>query len=78
MRSIVTNRIAWSISRSATLVSPAKMAEPIEMPFGFEPIEMPFGLRTWVGPGNHVLDGGPGLPWERAILRGKGASHCKV
>jgi len=19
---------------------------------------MPFGLRTWVGPGNHVLDGG--------------------
>jgi len=24
-----------------------------------EPIEMPFGLRTKVGPGNHVLDGGP-------------------
>jgi len=23
-----------------------------------EPIEMPFGLRTWVGPGNHLLDGG--------------------
>jgi len=21
------------------------------------PIELPFGLRTWVGPGNHVLDG---------------------
>jgi len=29
-------------------VSPAKTAEPIEMPFG---------LRTLVGPGNHVLDG---------------------
>jgi len=23
-------------------------------------------------PGNHVLDGGPDLPWERAILRGMG------
>jgi len=33
-----------------------------------EPIEMPFGLRTRVGPGNHVLDGDPDPPWERAIL----------
>jgi len=24
-----------------------------------ELIEMPFELRTCVGPGNHVLDGGP-------------------
>jgi len=31
-------------------VSPANKAEPIEMPFG---------LRTWVCPGNHVLDGSP-------------------
>jgi len=31
-------------------VSPAKMAEPIEMPFG---------LWTRVGPRNHVLDGDP-------------------
>jgi len=23
-----------------------------------EPIKMPFGLRTWVGPGIHVLDRG--------------------
>jgi len=30
------------------VVSSAKTAEPIEMPFA---------LRTWVGPGNHVLDG---------------------
>ena len=30
-------------------MSPAKTAELIEMPFG---------LRTRVGPGNHVLDGG--------------------
>jgi len=30
------------------LVSPAKTAEPIKMPFG---------LRTQMGAGNHVLDG---------------------
>ena len=46
MRPTVTDRVVWSV----TLASPAKTAEPIEMPFG---------LRTWVGPGNHVLDGGP-------------------
>jgi len=37
-------------------VSPAKTAEPIELPFG---------LRTWVCPGNHVLDGGPDPPMKR-------------
>jgi len=56
------------VSMSVTLVSPAKRAEPIEMPFGF---------RTWVGPGNHVLDGVPDPPWEEAILGDSGA-HCKV
>jgi len=49
--------IAWSVDLSVglsvILVSPAKMAEPIKMPFE---------LRTWVGPGNHVLDGGPDPP----------------
>ena len=35
------------------------------------PIKMPFGLRTRVGPGNHVLDGGPDPPMGRAILGGK-------
>jgi len=44
------------IHRSVTLVSPYKMAEPIDMPFG---------LRTRVGPGNHVLDGSPDLPMGR-------------
>jgi len=39
-----------SVCRSVTLVSRAKTAEPIEMPFG---------LRTRVGPVNYVLDGGP-------------------
>ena len=31
-----------------------------------------------MGPGNHVLDRGPDPPWEGAVLRGKGASHCKL
>ena len=34
-------------------MSPAKTAEPIEMPFG---------LSTRVGQGNHVLDGGQDPP----------------
>jgi len=68
MRPTVADRIAWSVGRSVTLVSPSKMAELIEMPFG---------LRTRVGPGNHVLDGPPDPLWEGAIL-GKGATFCKV
>ena len=57
-------------SRSVTLVSPAKTAEPIEVPLG---------LRTWVGPGHHVLDGvqiphGNGQFWggkQRTIVKYK-------
>jgi len=61
MQPIVTDRLALSVGRSVclsvcqcvslcvTLLSPAKTAAPIEMPFG---------LRTRVGPGNHVLDEG--------------------
>jgi len=64
MRPIVTDRVAWSVGRSVylsiTLVSPTKTAAPIEMPFG---------LRTPVGPGNHVLDGGADHPWEGATLK---------
>ena len=42
-------------------MSPAKTAEPIEMPFG---------LRIQVSPGNNVLDGGGVqiLLWEEAIF----------
>ena len=58
-----------SVCRSVTLVSPAKTAEPIEMPFG---------LRTRVAPGNHVLDGGPDLPWEGAILGERGGSKVSL
>jgi len=60
--SLRTEYRGLSVGLSVTLVSPAKTAEVIEMLFG---------LRTRVGPGNHVLDGGPGPPWEWAILRGE-------
>ena len=55
--------VCQSVCLSVTLVSPAKTAAPIEIPFW---------LRTLVGPRNHVLDGGPDPPWEGAILLGKG------
>ena len=45
--------VAWSVCLCVyvTGMSSAKMAEPIEMPFG---------VWAWVGPRNLVLDGGPG------------------
>jgi len=58
-------RLSSVVCRSVTLVSPAKMTEPIQMPFG---------LRTPLGPGNHVLDRGPDphgkgqFFWERGDL----------
>jgi len=48
--------VCRSVCRSVTLVSRAKAAAPIKLPFG---------LRTWVGPGNHVLDGGLDPPMGR-------------
>ena len=68
---IVTNRVAWSLSVClfVTLVSPAKTAELIEMPFG---------LRTQLGAGNHVFDGGPDPHMERGNFDREGAFHCKV
>jgi len=39
-----------------TFVNPAKTAEPIDMPFG---------AKTWVGPRNHIIEGGWDLPWKR-------------
>jgi len=61
MQPIVTDRVAWSVCLSVTVVIPAKTAEPIELLFG---------LRTRVGPRNHVLDGVQICQWEGAILRG--------
>jgi len=46
MRPIVTDGIAWSVDWSATIVSPAKTAEAIEMPFG---------VLTRLGPRNHLF-----------------------
>jgi len=51
--SSVVCRSDWSVCLSVTIVSPAKTAEPIEMPLR---------LRTRVGPKNYVLDGGLGPP----------------
>jgi len=63
-RYLLQTELAQSVGLSVTLVSPTKTAELIELPFG---------LRTWVGPGNHVLDGDPDSPREGAILKwGKG------
>jgi len=45
MRSIVTDGVAWSVGLSVVIVSPAKSAKPIEIPFG---------MWTRVGPKNHA------------------------
>jgi len=61
--------VCRSVGLSVTLASPAKTAAPIELPFG---------LRTWVGPGKHVLDGVQ-IPYGKGqIFWGECASHCKV
>ena len=66
MQPNVTDEVAWSAGRSVgvsvTIVSLAKMAEPIVMPFG---------LWTQVGQRNHVLDGGPDSPMERGNFEGR-------
>ena len=53
--------VSRSVCRSVTLVNHAKTADQIQMSFG---------LRTRVGPGNHVLDGGPD-PHGKGQLWGK-------
>ena len=45
---IVTDGVVWSVCRSVTIVSPAKTAELIEMPFG---------LWARMGSGDHIIDG---------------------
>jgi len=45
---IVTDGVTWSVGLSVTIMSPAKTAESIEMPFS---------VRTRVGPNNKMLDG---------------------
>ena len=53
--------VCLSFCLSVTLVSPAKTAEPIVMLSG---------LRTWLGPRDHVLDGGSDLPMGRDNFEG--------
>jgi len=48
MQPIVTDRVAWSVGQSITVLSPTIMTQPIEVPFG---------MRTRVSPRNHTLDG---------------------
>ena len=57
------------LCRFVTIVSPAKTAQLIEVPYG---------LWTSVGPRNHVLDGGPDPPMQRGNFEGEVAAHCKV
>jgi len=56
---IVTDRVAWSVGLSvclsASVVSPANTAEPIETPFG---------LWNRVAPRNHVLDNVHSAHWR--------------
>ena len=71
MRSIAADGIVYSVGLSVCLsvmaMSPAKAAEPIEMPFG---------TLTRVGPRNHVLDRGPDLrTWSGNFEREKGPAQ---
>jgi len=63
MLSTVTDRVAWSVGRSVTIVSPAETDEPIEMPFG---------LWARTGPGNRKLGGSPD-PRGKGQFLGKGS-----
>jgi len=71
MRPVATDQEAWSVSLfclpvclSVTLVSRAKTAAPIEMPFG---------LWARMVHGNHVLDGGPEVLRDVAMATNFGA-----
>jgi len=64
MWSVATDRVAWSVCLSVCLsitsMSPAKMAEPIQVLFG---------MWTWVGPRHYVVY--RGYPMERILLMPK-------
>jgi len=61
--------VTWPVGLSVTIMSPAKTAEPIEIPYG---------LWTRVVQRNHIFYRGPDPPCEGAILMGVIAAHCKV
>jgi len=66
MRPIVTDGVAWSVSRSVVIMSPAKRMAELN--------KVHFGTLTRVGPRNCVLDGGPDPLAKAAILWGKWGS----
>jgi len=72
MKPVVTDRVAWSVRpsvcRFVTVMSPAKTAEPIEIPFV---LWAQLGLR------NHVLDGSRS-PMGTGNFERELAVHCKV
>ena len=51
---VYCHRLSSVVCRSVTVVSPAKMAEPIQMTFG---------LWAWIEQRNHELDGDPDPPY---------------
>jgi len=61
-------RPSGMVCQFVTVVSPAKMAQPFEMPFG---------LRTRLSPRNHVLDGYPDPRGKGQFLGGKGRPIVK-
>jgi len=65
LSSVVCRSVSWSV----TVVSPAKAAESIEMPFV---------LWTWVGPRNHVLGGVQICPYEGTIWGGDGSTLYSI
>jgi len=68
MRPIVTHVVVWSVchrSESVTIVNPAKMAEPTEMPFE---------LWTEVGSRNNGVQ----IPMQRGDFERGKERHCKV
>jgi len=67
MQPIVTDRVGWSVGLPVTLESPAKMAAPIETPFG---------LWARMGPRNHVLDGGPAVLRDVAMATNFGSQFA--
>jgi len=70
MQPIVTDRVASSVGLSVTVVSPAKTAEPIEMPFG---------IWTRVGPRKHVLGAvHNGATWRIPLNRPRAAAMRPV
>jgi len=68
MRAIVTDEVVWSVDRYVTVLSPAKMAEPSEMPFV---------AWIWVGRWNRVLDGGTRSPRAKGQFWGVKRLHGK-